>query len=110
MPTGKVKFFNLERGYGFIQPDTAGPDLFVHATAITPLGRELRDGEKVHFDVAPDAKTGKQRAVNVSVVSYQCSVSQRSFKPKLAGAKHSSNHRTFSTFELPEIRQSCCVF
>ena len=69
MPTGTVKFFNTEKGYGFIKPDTAAPDLFVHISAVTPLGRQLRDGEKVTFDVEPDRKTGKQRAVNVSVVT-----------------------------------------
>ena len=69
MATGTVKWFNPVKGYGFIKPDRAGADIFVHISAVTPLGYELRDGEKVTFEVAPDKRTGKERAINVSVIA-----------------------------------------
>lgn len=62
-----MKFFSAEKGYGFIKQDGGGADIFVHISAVTPLGYELRDGEKVMFEVAPDKRAGKERAVNVSV-------------------------------------------
>lgn len=66
MPTGTVKFFNNEKGYGFItRPD--GPDLFVHFSNIEGSGyRSLEDGQSVEFEVAPGRKGDE--AVNVRVV------------------------------------------
>jgi CspA family cold shock protein len=66
MPTGTVKFFAADKGFGFITPDSGGADLFVHITAIE-RGVALRDGDKVAFDVGQDRKTGKSRAENVSL-------------------------------------------
>ena len=66
MPTisGIVKFFNTSKGYGFIAPDGGGKDVFVHATALEAAGlRGLNEGQKVKFDVQPDARG--QKAVNV---------------------------------------------
>lgn len=53
MPTGKVKWFNVEKGYGFIAPDEGGKDVFVHRSAVPNLGWDegLSDGESVEFDV-----------------------------------------------------------
>src|SRR6185369_17814581 len=57
MPTGTVKWFNADKGFGFIEQDGDGPDVFVHHTAIATSGyRELRDGQKVEFDVTPGQK------------------------------------------------------
>lgn len=60
MKTGIVKFYNDQKGYGFIQPEDGGKDVFVHATALERAGlRGLREGQKVSFDTAEDRRTGK---------------------------------------------------
>jgi cold shock protein len=57
--TGTVKFFNTAKGYGFIQPDNGGKDVFVHATALEQAGiRSLNEGDKVSF-VLEDDKRGR---------------------------------------------------
>jgi CspA family cold shock protein len=57
MATGVVKFFNSEKGYGFIQPDDGGKDIFVHFSNITGTGyRSLEKDQRVQFDVAPGRK------------------------------------------------------
>jgi CspA family cold shock protein len=64
MATGTVKFFNQDKGFGFITPDAGGPDVFVHVSALGGQG-SLRDGDKVSYDVGQDRKTGKSKAENV---------------------------------------------
>ena len=60
MNTGIVKFYNDQKGYGFIQPDNGGKDVFVHATALERAGiRGLVEGQKVSFDTREDRRTGK---------------------------------------------------
>lgn len=57
MPTGVVKFFNAEKGYGFISPDDGSKDVFVHFSAIAGSGyRSLEQGQKVEFDVTAGQK------------------------------------------------------
>lgn len=69
MATGVVKFFNTEKGYGFIASDTGGSDTFVHITALRNAGiTELREGQRVSFVVAPNRRTGKMAAANVKVM------------------------------------------
>jgi len=69
MATGTVKFFNTTKGYGFIQQDEGGPDVFVHISAVERAGmRSLVEGQKVTFDVQPDRKTGKSAASNLQAV------------------------------------------
>lgn len=63
MTTGTVKFFNQDKGFGFITPDNGGADVFVHVTAVQ--GPPLRDGQKVSYDLGQDRKTGKSKAENV---------------------------------------------
>lgn len=68
MTTGTVKFFNAERGYGFIQPEDGSNDVFVHATALEAAGiRTLTDGQKVTFDITMDQRKGKTSASNVQL-------------------------------------------
>ncbi|MEM1371311.1 MAG: cold-shock protein [Pseudomonadota bacterium] len=60
MSTGVVKFYNTQKGYGFIQPDDGGKDVFVHATALERAGMgPLVEGQKVEFDVEMDRRSGK---------------------------------------------------
>jgi cold shock protein len=66
MNTGTVKFYNEQKGYGFIQPDNGSKDVFVHATALERAGmRSLREGQKVSFDTAEDRRTGKIAVNNI---------------------------------------------
>ena len=67
MPTGTVKFFNDDKGFGFITPEGGGQDVFVHVSALQS-GGSLREGDKVSFEVGQDRKTGKSKAENVSVL------------------------------------------
>lgn len=65
--TGRVKFFDSTKGFGFITPDEGGDDVFVHQTAIYAQGfRSLAEGEEVEFDLATDEKKGKKFATNVT--------------------------------------------
>lgn len=60
MNTGTVKFYNSQKGFGFIAPDGGGNDVFVHATALERAGlRGLAEGQKVSFDTERDSRTGK---------------------------------------------------
>jgi CspA family cold shock protein len=66
MATGTVKWFNETKGYGFIQPDDGGKDVFVHISAVQAAGlRGLDDGQKVSFEVATER--GKQAAANLKL-------------------------------------------
>ncbi|CCM79594.1 putative cold shock protein y4cH (modular protein) [Rhizobium mesoamericanum STM3625] len=64
MPTGKVKFFNADKGFGFITPESGGTDVFVHVSALQ-YGDVLREGQSVSYDLGQDRKTGKSKAENV---------------------------------------------
>jgi cold shock protein len=66
--SGTVKFFNGERGYGFIKPDDGGRDVFVHITAVEQAGmKALNEGQRIQFDVEPDKKGKGPKAVNLVV-------------------------------------------
>jgi CspA family cold shock protein len=65
---GVVKFFNSERGYGFIKPDDGGRDVFVHITAVERAGMtSLNEGQRINFDVEPDKKGKGPKAVNLVI-------------------------------------------
>ncbi|MBQ7916618.1 MAG: cold-shock protein [Firmicutes bacterium] len=71
MNSGTVKWFNSEKGYGFISNDAGGDDVFVHFSSIKMDGfKTLNEGQKVTFDVEPDPKnSSKLRAIDVVVVA-----------------------------------------
>jgi cold shock protein len=69
MPNGTVKWFNSQKGFGFIQPDTGGPDVFVHISAVERAGMNgLNEGQKVTFEVVADRRTGKSSADQLKAV------------------------------------------
>jgi cold shock protein len=68
MATGVVKWFNGQKGFGFIQPDGGGNDVFVHISAVERAGLStLNEGQKVSFEVKADPKRGKSSAENLRV-------------------------------------------
>ncbi|MBX3521299.1 MAG: cold-shock protein [Xanthobacteraceae bacterium] len=71
MPTvGTVKFFNSEKGYGFIKPDDGGRDVFVHVSAVTSSGLgTLNEGQRVSFEIEPDKRGKGPKAVNLQNAS-----------------------------------------
>ena len=66
MATGTVKWFNTQKGYGFIEPDQGGKDIFVHVSAVerSQMG-SLAEGQKIGFDLQRDRKTGRESAVDL---------------------------------------------
>jgi CspA family cold shock protein len=65
MPLGTVKFFNTQKGYGFIQPEDGSKDVFVHITAVERAGlRSLAEGQKVSYEIITER--GKQAAGNIA--------------------------------------------
>jgi CspA family cold shock protein len=63
MVTGTVKWFNSQKGFGFIQPDNGGADVFVHISAVERAGlRGLNDGQKISYEMVQDKRSGKMSA------------------------------------------------
>ena len=68
MPQGTVKWFNSQKGFGFIQPSDGSKDVFVHISAVERAGmRGLNEGQKISFDLIEDRKSGKMSAGNLRV-------------------------------------------
>ena len=66
MPVGSVKWFNSTKGYGFIQPENGGSDVFVHISAVERAGMNgLVEGQKISYEEQRDPKRGKTSAVNL---------------------------------------------
>jgi CspA family cold shock protein len=69
MATGTVKWFNTTKGYGFIQPEDGGKDVFVHISAVERAGlRGLNEGQRVSYELERDKRSGKESAVNLQSV------------------------------------------
>jgi CspA family cold shock protein len=69
MAAGTVKWFNATNGFGFIQPDGGGADVFVHISAVERAGlQNLNEGQKIAYEVVPDRRTGKSSADNLKPV------------------------------------------
>jgi cold shock protein len=69
MTPGTVKWFNVQKGFGFIQPDDGGKDVFVHISAVERARMHgLNEGQRVSFDVVTDRRTGKSAAGNLRAV------------------------------------------
>ena len=67
MATGTIKWFNAQKGYGFIQPDAGGTDVFVHISAVERAGLPgLNEGQKIQYEIVRDR--GKESAGNLSLV------------------------------------------
>lgn len=63
MAKGTVKWFNTQKGFGFVQPDEGGKDVFVHISALEAAGlKGLKDGQKLSFELVTDNRSGKQSA------------------------------------------------
>jgi cold shock protein len=70
MTTGTVKWFNTQKGFGFIALDDGSKDAFVHISAVERAGlRDLREGQKISFELVTDRKSGKQSADNLKALS-----------------------------------------
>jgi CspA family cold shock protein len=67
MPNGRIKKFNEKKGYGFIRPDDCGDNVFFHFTALHE-DDDIAAGKRVTFEIDPDAKVGKTKAVTVDLV------------------------------------------
>ena len=69
MATGTVKWFNATKGFGLIQPDAGGPDVFVHISAVERAGiRDLNEGQKIAYEIVADKRNGKSSADNLKPV------------------------------------------
>jgi CspA family cold shock protein len=69
MTAGTVKWFNIQKGFGFIAPDDGGNDVFVHISAVERAGLgDLREGQKVSFELVSDRKSGKMSADNLKAL------------------------------------------
>ncbi len=67
MATGTVKWFNTTKGYGFIQPEEGGNDIFVHISAVQAAGMQsLDEGQKINYEIVQDERSGKSSAGNLS--------------------------------------------
>jgi len=67
MATGTVKWFNMQKGYGFIQPEDGSKDVFVNISAVERAGmRSLKEGQRVNFELEKDQRSGKMAACNLT--------------------------------------------
>ena len=99
MATGTVKWFNSEKGFGFITQDGGGPDVFVHYSAIASSGyRELAEGQKVEFDDHPGPERSPSRKRPTRLISrHQRRVQRPAAAPRRPSRPRTRNHVAIST-------------
>jgi CspA family cold shock protein len=86
MATGTVKWFNETKGFGFIQPDDGGTDVFVHVSAVQRAGlRGLNEGQKISYELVRDRKSGKMSADNLQAWGQNKSCSKSYAKTERSG-------------------------
>jgi Cold shock proteins len=69
MATGTIKFFNADKGFGFITPDNGGSDVFIHVSALQSSGlSHLTEGQKISYDTEPDKRGKGPKAVNIQLL------------------------------------------
>jgi cold shock protein len=72
MKTGTVKWFTLQKGYGFIHPDDGSPNIFVHISAVQSAGlSDLKEGQRVIFAIQRDERTGAESAVSLAPLEFE---------------------------------------
>ncbi len=72
MKTGTVKWFTLQKGYGFIHPDDGSPNIFVHISAVQSAGlADLKQGQRVIFEIQRDKRTGSESAVSLAPLEFE---------------------------------------
>ena len=72
MKTGTVKWFTLQKGYGFIHPDDGSPNIFVHISAVQSAGlSDLKQGQRVIFEIQRDKRTGSESAVSLAPLEFE---------------------------------------
>src|SRR3954451_1003553 len=97
METGTVKWFNETKGYGFIQPDNGGKDVFVHVSAVQRSGlMGLREGQKVSYELQTDQRNGKTSTVNLQ------SAFSRWRKPRVCALKNPKGRSPERPFCSPD--------
>jgi CspA family cold shock protein len=70
MQTGIVKWFNAQKGFGFIQPEAGGADVFVHISAVERAGlRGLSEGQKISYEIVTDSRSGKSSADHLQIAA-----------------------------------------
>ncbi len=95
MASGTVKFFNADKGFGFIAPDTGGADVFVHVSALERAGiRGLNEGDRVSFEVEEDRRSGKASATDLRVTGTGSGSPGRSSQRSQEGTRSEGGFRS----------------
>ena len=100
MASGTVKLFNSTKGFGFIQPDNGGADVFVHISAVERAGLStLVEGQKINFEIEQDRRTGKSSAVSLSKPALFCQWRAPGETPGRAASHGCTDSRARSALE-----------
>src|SRR3954452_15921001 len=109
MATGTVKFFNSQKGFGFIQQDGGGPDVFVHVSAVERAGmRGLVEGQKLTFDIEADRRSGKSAAANLQNARTTAIRKSRCRRCRVSVSGQPAIHRAGRAACRPQNQASSC--